>query len=219
MVLAMVIVGCTVVASDIIGGGMSPFQGTALRFAIANAGIVIGTLPAMIAVLAFLAFGERLGGVRIAAISLATLSVLIVTLAPNTNERVNDSSHFLGSVVEIDWRVVMGTLIILLAVLCEALFLTLNRTLRTPVPAFQIASLMCGFGVVLSGLRALVEWFEAARGTASDAALAAAMMPIAAIGLSVIVLGDTVSTLQVGGCGLVVLSILIGTFGDRVRRA
>ena len=41
MLAAMVLVGSTVVASDIIGEGMSPFQATALRFAVAGIGFAV----------------------------------------------------------------------------------------------------------------------------------------------------------------------------------
>ncbi len=292
MLLAMVLVGSTVVASNIIGEGMSPFQGTALRFGVAglgfaalwivrgerlpslgwrdwtllvlqsaignfafsillivglyftagaHAGVVVGTLPAVMGLMAFLVLGERLGAVRAAAIALATAAVALVTLAGGEGAAGSISS---SPLVAIDGRVVLGTAILLLAVVCEAVFLLLNRALHTPVPAFQIAAFMCAFGFAFGTIGAVVEWLFAAppapsaaailgavyygivptligfplwysgsaRGTAADAALATAAMPVAAIALSALVLGETVTIVQVAGCALVVVAIALGAW-------
>ena len=292
MLLAMVLVGSTVVASDVIGEGMSPFQGTALRFGVAglgfaalwvlrgerlpplsrrdwtvlilqsaigsfafsillivglyftagaNASVVVGTLPAVMGLMAFLVLGERLGAVRAAATALATVAVALVTLTGG--EGAAGSIDSLPRVA-IDGRAVLGTALLLLAVVCEAVFLLLNRALHTPIPAFQVAALMCAFGFAFGTIGAAVEWLFAAppapsaaavlgavyygmvptligfplwyggsaRSTAADAALATAAMPVAAIALSALVLGETVTMAQVAGCALVVAAIAVGAW-------
>lgn len=291
MAMAMVLVGSTVVVSAIIGDGMTPFQGTALRFAIASvgfailwvirgerlpklsgrdwgililqaaagsfaysvllifgmtfvsgatAGVVVGSLPAVMALLTVIVLRERIGKAASVAVIIATLAVLIVTLSGQGESSVLPGETF-------DWWMIAGVIIILLAVACEASFLLLNRALKTPVPPFQVASLMCAFGFAMSCVAAFVEWLVvmppppsaeaiwgavyyaimptlmgfplwyggSIRGTSSDAALATAIMPIAALILSVVVLGETVSALQILACGMVVVAIIIGTLGEK----
>ena len=291
MLAAMVLVGSTVVASDIIGQGMSPFQATALRFAVAgigfavvfrvsgerlprlgrrdwtvlfaqaaagsfaysillivglhftagaNAGVIVGTLPAVMGVLAVLVLGERLTRRRGAALALATVAVAAVTLVPGET-----------AIAGTGWRAALGTAIILAAVGCEAVFLLLNRILIVPVSALGVSAIMCAFGFVLSAASAAVElivavppspspaavwgalyygivptligfplWYGGAqRARALDASLAAAMMPVAAVVLSALVLGERIGFAQAIGCTLVVSAIAIGARDTRRAKA
>ena len=291
MSLAMVLVGSTVVASDIIGKGMSPFQGTALRFGVAcvgfgliwlvrsetlpkldrsdwfvvvlqsflgsfvfsillivglyftagaNAGVVVGTLPVVMALMAFVVFRERLETGSIVAIALATLAIGLVTVveASNSTPSIESASGILSK----DYRVVLGTGILLLAVLCEAIFLLLNRKLKVNVPAFQLAAMMSAFGFAFGIVGATIEFWIAtppvpstaaiwgaiyygvvptligfplwyggsSRGTALDASLCTAIVPVAAVVLSAIILDETVSTVQTIACAIIVFSIILG---------
>ena len=199
MIAAMVLVGSPEVASDVIGEGMSPFQGTALRFALAglgiaialrvrgehppqlgrrdwtilglqaaagsflysillivglrftvgtSAGVVVGTLPAVMAVLAVLVFEERLGRLRLMATAHASLAVLAVTIAPETDPS--------GEPADGSWRA-LGIALVLGAVGCEAVFLLLNRRLRVALPALTLSAVMCGLGFVTVATAASVE--------------------------------------------------------------
>jgi drug/metabolite transporter (DMT)-like permease len=56
-----------------------------------------------------------------------------------------------------------------------------------------------------------ILWYEgASRTRTSEAALMTAVMPVAALALAVIVLGETVTALQGIGCAMVVIAIILG---------
>jgi hypothetical protein len=47
--------------------------------------------------------------------------------------------------------------LVLAAIVCEVLFILLNRKLRTPVEALPLSTLMCGFGRAVTTVPACVE--------------------------------------------------------------
>lgn len=102
----------------------------------AEASVVSGTLPAVTALLAT-AFGERPSPRQWLAAALATLGV--VTLG--------GAAH---------WGTLAGNALALLAVVGEALFVTLNRRLTTPVPPLVVAAAMSGLGWLFTLPMALV---------------------------------------------------------------
>ncbi|QBR00835.1 EamA family transporter [Paraburkholderia pallida] len=115
----MITVGSTVIASKIIGTGLDPMPATALRFAFAlpvcfaqalgsvgytvlliagtqrtsaaDAGIILGTLPAVCALTAAVVLRERLRASTLAAVGVASLGVALVTLAPAAQHAGNRS--------------------------------------------------------------------------------------------------------------------------------
>jgi drug/metabolite transporter (DMT)-like permease len=48
--------------------------------------------------------------------------------------------------------------LVLAAVVCESLFLLLNKRLRTPAAPLLLATLMCAWGMLLCAVPALLEW-------------------------------------------------------------
>lgn len=80
------------------------------------AGIAAGTLTPMVALVAWLLLRERPGAVQLGAIGLASAGVLLVTSG--------------GSAGEAGPGALAGVLLVLGAVVCEAVFLLLNRRLR-----------------------------------------------------------------------------------------
>jgi drug/metabolite transporter (DMT)-like permease len=182
-------------------------------------------------VLAITVFGERPTWRLMAAITIAALGVLLITL------RMDADGVSLPSLND-----AIGISILLLAVACEVLFLLLNKKLATPVSALALSTLMSVFGLVLAVGPATIEmatgaaqnvtgaailgvvyyaliptilgfvlWYEgAARTSASEAALFTAILPISALALASLVLGEPVTIQQGLGCGCVVLAILVG---------
>jgi len=191
----------------------------------ADAGVIIGTLPVMSALIAIVLLGERPGRAMLGAIGLATAGVLAIALQPRS-----DAAHPL-----------LGNLLVMGAVVCEGLFILLNKRLRTPVPPLALSALMSAFGLLTALLPALWEaswqlhasvqathalaavayyaivptvggfvlWYAgAARVSGAEASLFTALAPVAAVVFAATLLGEAVSARQVGGIACVLAAVL-----------
>ncbi|MFN3280279.1 MAG: DMT family transporter [Tabrizicola sp.] len=105
----------------------------------ADAGVVIGTLPAVTALFAILVIGERPSLRTAGAIACATLGVMAIAW----------QSSGPGSPT--------GIVLTLGAVLCESAFILMQKRLGTPLAPLQQATAMTGFGVLLTLPLALAE--------------------------------------------------------------
>jgi drug/metabolite transporter (DMT)-like permease len=271
LVLAMITVGSTVVASKIAAATLPPFTATALRFALAlpflvvlvplqkarlprlgrgdwllllvqacagaigytalmmaglrrtsatEAGVILGLLPLVAALFSMLALRERPSWRLWGAIAVALAGVLLAT--------GNGTGG--GS-----WQ---GNLLVLAALVCEAIFILLNRRMRVALPALWLSVLMTGFGLALALLAALFEapwrlrpepaalwavtyyalvptvggfllWYAGcARVSAAEASLTTAIAPVAALLLAAPVLGEHVGPLQWAGVACVLGAVL-----------
>lgn len=203
-----------------------------------DAGVVAGTLPAVTALVATLLLRERAGGWLWGSIGLATLGVLAVNLPPTE-----------GLAAPRDPLAVAGNLLVLGAVGCEAVFILLNKRLRVPLPPLVMATLMSGLGFALSLLPALGErawahpvswpsvaavayyalvptvagfllWFAgSARVSGGYAALSTAWLPVSALLLAALWLGEAVTGLQVAGVACVLVAVGLAARGDDRRRS
>lgn len=184
----------------------------------AEAGVVAGFLPAAVALLAVVLLRERPGPrlLLALALSLAGLVLLNGTAAAPA-----------------------GNLLVLGAVFGEVVFVTANKLLRRPLPAVTVSALMCLLGFLFTVGPALAElpvaapptqvwwaiayhaavptvlgfvfWYAgAARVSGVEAGLFTAVMPLAGVGLSALVLGETLSSGQSAAAVLVVAGILAG---------
>lgn len=196
-----------------------------------DAGVIVGTLPVVMGILAITMFGDAVTLRFVIALCVAFAGVLLVTFGYTIDGlSLPQTSELIG----------LGP--ILAAVVCEALFLLLNKQLRTPLPALVQAGLMSGFGLALAILPACYEWatgmlsdtkpaalmsvayyalvptvigfilwYEgASRTRASEAALMTAVMPVSALVLAALVLGEAVTMQQGIGCIMVVFAIALG---------
>lgn len=190
----------------------------------ADAGVIIGTLPVMSALIAIVLLGERPGRAVLGAIALATAGVLAIAFQPGS-----DAAHPL-----------LGNLLVLGAVVCEGLFILLNKRLRTPVPPLALSTTMSAFGLLTALLPALWEapwhlqasaqathalvavayyaivptvggfvlWYAgAARVSGAEAALFTALAPVAAVVFAAVLLGESVSLRQVSGIACVLAAV------------
>jgi len=197
----------------------------------ANAGVIVGTLPVIMSLLAIMAFGERPTRRLMIAIFAAGLGVFLITLGTVTGRNSTDTiRHFIG----------IG--LIFLAVLGEALFLLLNKKITTPIPALALSTLMSCFGFLLAIGPAYLEfssgayshisndaligviyyaifpttvgfllWYNgSARTSASEAALATAFMPVSALIFVAFFLREPITLQQTMGCLCVIVAILTG---------
>jgi drug/metabolite transporter (DMT)-like permease len=191
----------------------------------ADAGVIIGTLPVMSAVIAIFLLGERPQRFLLLAIGLATAGVLFVAF-PSEPDRTT-GAHALA-----------GNALILGAVACEGLFILLNKRLRQPIAPLALSAIMTGIGLAASAVPAMIEapwtlaigteavaavayyaliptvggfvlWYAgAARTTGAEAALFTALAPVSAVVLAALWLGERVSVMQIAGVGCVLVAVV-----------
>jgi drug/metabolite transporter (DMT)-like permease len=202
----------------------------------ADAGVVAGTLPAVSAGVAMLALGERPGPALLGAILLATAGVLVCTVHLDAFPVPHAASSLAGNAL------------VFLAIVCEALFILLNRKLRTAVAPLPLSALMCGIGFAVAVVPACFErpwtlpvdasalvgvlyyalvptvagfvlWYAgAARISGAEAGLMTALVPVSAVALAALLLRERVSAAQLAGVACVLGAVLLATFGEMRRR-
>ena len=186
----------------------------------ANAGVITGTLPVVALLLSVVVLGERPGWRARLAVVLAAGGVLYMTAGAQG-----------GSSIE-------GNLLVGAAVVCEGIFILLNRRLRAPLSPLVLSTVLVGLGLAASIVPAAVElaaapqlpaeallgalyyavvptfagfiaWYAgSARVSANEAPLFTAVAPLAAMALSVVLLGETLGERQLVGAGCVVAAIV-----------
>lgn len=192
-----------------------------------DAGVMLGTLPAMSTLIAAVVLRERQTRRDWVASALATSGVLFVTFAPG---------HAMPSM-----RALVGDALVLAAVACEAVFILLNRRLTVPLPPLTLSAAMSALGFVLALIPAAFEWravvsgwtFGAvsaiayyalvptvlgyvcwyagsARTSGTEAALFTAIAPVSAVLFAVVLFGDALTATRVAGIALVVAGVLVG---------
>ncbi len=199
----------------------------------ANAGVMVGTLPVIMGLMAITVFGEQPTWRLMFAIFAAGLGVFLISMGSDNDDGRHDST-----------RNLIGISLIFLAVAGEALFLLLNKKITTPIPALTLSTLMCSFGFLLAigpaGMEfasgayghisreaffgvvyyALVPtiigfllWYGgSARSSPGKAALATAFMPVSALVFVSVFLLEPVTLQQAAGCFFVVIAILVGMY-------
>ncbi|HYG43231.1 MAG TPA: DMT family transporter [Bordetella sp.] len=196
----------------------------------ANAGIIIGTLPVVSTAVAILVLGERPRPAALGAIGLAAAGVFFIAAqgAPGQPQSL------------------LGNALIFGAIVCESLFILLNKRLRQPLRPLAQSTLMTALGLAVAAPAALFEapwsialapgalaavtyyavvptvagfllWYAGAeRVSAAEASLFTAVAPVSALVLAAAVLGEAVSPRQMLGVACVLAAV--GILG-RVRRA
>lgn len=207
------------------------------RTSAASAGIITATLPAVIA-LAGVALGHRLGRGQVAMIALAVAGVVLVQgELPGAAPAASLAGAALGNLLIGCAVVCEATFAIVARGISGRL-----RPLRLSFAVALVSLAICLpfgapalFGLQLGAIEAatwtMFVWYALAAsvlGTALwylgvahvepwAAGLATAAVPVAAIVVSVLLLDERISAMQVAGAALVVLAILIGTLSTRLR--
>ncbi|OJB40645.1 hypothetical protein BGV56_01705 [Burkholderia ubonensis] len=200
-----------------------------------DAGVMLGTLPAMSTLIAAVLLRERQTPRDWAAAALATAGVLLVTFTP---------SHAAPSM-----RALAGDALVLAAVACEAVFILLNRRLAVPLAPLTLSTAMSGLGFALALVPAAFEWHAAtagwtsgaiaavvsvvyyalvptvlgylcwyagsARTSGTEAALFTAFAPVSAVLFAVTLFGETLNAALLAGIALVVAGVLVGAMRRR----
>jgi len=188
----------------------------------ADAGVVIGTLPIVSAAVAILVLGEQPRRLLLLAIALAGFGVLAINIRPGM-----DVGH--ASV---------GNVLVFGAVVCEALFILLNKRLRIEISPLALSTVMTGLGLLAAVPPALLElpylggstpdaltavayyalvptvggflfWYAGcARVTGAEASLFTALAPVSAVALAAALLGETITLGQIAGIVGVLTAVL-----------
>ncbi len=201
----------------------------------ADASVIAGSLPVVSAIFAVAALGERPSLRLMGAVGLATAGVLGCTLQAFSPAGGTSS--------------LAGNLLVLAAVVCESLFILLNKRLRARVSPLQQSALMTGLGMVLAVVPAMLEapwtlhmdatafagvayyaivptvggfllWYAgASRLSGAEAGLFTAVAPVTAMLLAAFFLREQVTTVQLVGIGCVLAAVALTTLGGRPFRA
>ncbi|BCH32192.1 membrane protein [Mesorhizobium sp. L-8-10] len=192
-----------------------------LRFtSAAHAGVIIGTLPIVSAAIAILVLGERPRRSLLLGIGLAAAGVLAITVRSGEGG---------------DW---FGNVLILAAVVCEGLFILLNKRLRTDISPLVLSSIMTMIGLATAAVAACLEvpwaitmttgavwaviyyalvptvggflfWYAgAARVSGAEASLFTALAPVSALFLAALLLSEPVGPVEMFGVGCVLAAVL-----------
>lgn len=194
-----------------------------LRFSSAtDAGVVIGTLPVVSAGIAILLLGERPSRSTLMAIGLAATGVLTIVLRPDDGAPHSP----------------LGIALVFGAVICEGLFILINKRIRTPIAPLALSTVMAGMGVAVAIVPALFEapsvqgatthslaavlyyaliptvagfilWYAgSARVSGTEASVFTALAPVSAVLQAFVLLGEPVSINQFAGIGCVLVAVL-----------
>lgn len=227
---------CLLLIAQAVAGsvGYTVFLIAGTRLAAASdAGVMLGTLPPMAAVVSVALLRERLPMKMLTAIALASAGVIFVATA--SPEQGNERS-------------LLGNGLVLAAVFCESVFILLNKRLHVPVPPLSLSASMAGLGLVTSApfvawemahhassmqasaligvaYYALVPtvlgfwlWYAgAAKVSGAQASLFTAVAPVAGVILSAALLGESITGVLVIGLGLVVASVIVTALPGKKR--
>ncbi|MBN8941772.1 MAG: DMT family transporter [Rhizobiales bacterium] len=188
----------------------------------ADAGVIIGTLPVVSAAIAIVVLGERPHRFLLLALALATFGVVVITV----QAEAGGTSSWIGNGL------------IFSAVLCEGLFILLNKRLRGEIAPLAQSTLMTGLGLAVALIPALAErpwtmeidsgavsaviyyalvptvggfvlWYAGlARVSGAEASLFTALAPVSAVLLAFAWLGEPVGLNQMIGIGCVLVAVL-----------
>jgi len=199
----------------------------------ADAGVITGATPAVLALLGIIFLRDRVGMNKWIAIILVSIGVSVINLK---------------SGLSFDKTALFGNFLVFLSVICEAFFLMMRKFLKGDIPDMVVSIVVSFFCTMwflpmafyeyvhygfswFKGTEALVTvymgsfvtaaayilWFAGInRAKVSDAAVVTGVMPLSAVIFSVIFLKESVSFMQGIGCAMVLTGIWFSS-GKKVR--
>jgi drug/metabolite transporter (DMT)-like permease len=205
-----------------------------------SAGVIMASIPAVVAIGSWLFLRERITARVGLAIACAALGISLLALAPS-----QVPTHPVSSApTSMPW---LGNLLVFCAVLCEAAYAVIGKSLTGQLGPKRISSLINLWGFVLStplgiwyalqfdfgavsfGLWALLVvyamaasiwtvwlWMTGLKGVpASQAGVFTVMLPVSAALVGVLVLGESLSSLQLLAFALALLGVVLATWPSR----
>jgi drug/metabolite transporter (DMT)-like permease len=208
--------------------------GVSMTTAVA-AGVIMSTIPAVVAVLSWLFLRERIGSRTWMAIGLAALGVGLYSMGKSSTSGPTDSQVWLGNAL------------VFAAVVCEAAYVVIGKHLTGGIGPRRISAIInlwgfalvtplglwwawsFDFGSVPSGLWLLLVFYALAASVwtvwlwmtglrwvpASRAGVFTVMLPVSAAAVGVLVLGERLSALQALAFGIALLGVLLATLPSR----
>jgi drug/metabolite transporter (DMT)-like permease len=204
------------------------------RTSAADAGVITATLPAVVAAYGAAFAGERLSRAQVLAVALAVVGLLLV----QATAAAGGTATLLGNLL------VMG------AVLCEASFVVLGKRLTPPFLPLRLALGANLAALMLAAPLAVAEapsfdpravpvevwllgtWYALSASVFCLwlwyaglphvetwlAGLATAAIPVAALAVSALYLGETIGRAQLAGAALVIAAITLGALSAPAAR-
>lgn len=204
-----------------------------------SAGVIMASIPAVVAIASWLFLGERITRRIAAAIACAALGIGLLALTPHhggTGGSAADRSA--------PW---LGNLLVFCAVLCEAAYAVIGKSLTGRLGPKRISSLINLWGFTLStpfgiwfalrfdfagvstGLWLLLVlyalaasiwtvwlWMTGLRSVpASQAGVFTVMLPVSAALVGVLVLGEPLSATQIAAFGMALVGVVLATWPSR----
>lgn len=209
--------------------------GVSMTTAVA-AGVVMSTIPAVVAVLSWLFLGERIGRRTQAAIACAALGIGLFSIEKASSNAPADAT-----------RMLLGNLLVFAAVVCEAAYVVIGKRLTEGLGPKRISAIINLWGLVLVtpmglwwalrfdfaavpagswmlllfyGLAASVWtvwlWMTGLkRVPASRAGVFTVMLPISAALVGVLFLDERLSAMQLLAFGIALMGLLLATLPAR----
>lgn len=205
-----------------------------------SAGVIMASIPAVVAVESWLFLRERIGARTVAAIACAALGIGLLALSPAHGAAPEGT----GAPPRMPW---LGNLLIFCAVLCEASYAVIGKSLTGRLGPKRISSLINLWGFVLStpfgvwlalrfdfgavgaGLWLLLVvyalaasiwtvwlWMTGLKSVpAARAGVFTVMLPVSAAMVGVLVLGEPLAPLQMAAFALALAGVLLATWPAR----
>ncbi len=207
-----------------------------------SAGVIMASIPAVVAVSSWLFLRERITLRIAAAIGCAALGIGLLAFSPAHAPTASTSAS--GAM---PW---LGNLLVFCAVLCEAAYAVIGKSLTGRLGPKRISSLINLWGFLLSmpfgiwyalhfdfsavsgGIWALLVvyalaasiwtvwlWMTGLRHVpAAQAGVFTVMLPVSAAAIGVLVLGERLSTTQLLAFGTALLGVLLATWPTRASK-
>jgi drug/metabolite transporter (DMT)-like permease len=221
--------------------------GVSMTTAVA-AGVVMSSIPAVVALLSWLFLRERISGRSLAGVACAAIGIALFSLqkADPAASATTDTATVWGMN-----RSLLGNLLVFAAVVCEAAYVVIGKRLTDGLGPKRISAIinLWGFALVtpmglwaawhfdfaaVSGsIWALLVFYALAasmwtvwlwmtglkRVPASQAGIFTVMLPISAAAIGVIFMGERLSVLQTMAFAIALLGLLLATLPNRPARA
>ena len=204
-----------------------------------SAGVIMASIPAVVAIASWLFLRERVGWRIGMAIGCAAIGIGLLALTP-----AHAPADGAAPRASMPW---LGNVLVFCAVLCEAAYAVIGKSLTGRLGPKRISSLInlwgfvlstpfgiwfamrFDFGAVSTGIWALLVVYALAasiwtvwlwmtglqRVPASQAGVFTVMLPVSAAVVGVVVLGETLSGAQIGAFAMALAGVVLATWPSR----
>jgi drug/metabolite transporter (DMT)-like permease len=215
--------------------------GVSMTTAVA-AGVVMSSIPAVVAVLSWMFLRERIGWRSAAGIACAALGIGLFSLQKVDTGVAADSGGPFGIS-----RALLGNLLVFAAVVCEASYVVIGKRLTEGLGPKRISAIInlwgfalvtpfglwaawaFDFGTVSLPIWTLLVFYALAASVwtvwlwmtglktvpASQAGVFTVMLPVSAAAIGVLFMGETLTPLQVVAFGIALLGLVLATLPQR----